>query len=174
MNIKRQQKAPVGVAGSFINQMMSNNNSLPEVGKGATELHHSDRTCYEVIEVSDDKKTVKLQRLEAKHNKDLPGGQGHQNWILEPTESYRTVIWRNGAWREKVRIVEFVDEFRNDIPSTSVSRYLREHEPELLEKVYQGHMFPQTVIEGVTKERFEYPKVNLLFGVKDYYYDWEF
>jgi hypothetical protein len=63
---KFQQRAKVGVAGSFHNQLMSNNATLPEVGKGATELHYTDRTCYEVIEVSEDKMTVKLERLEAR------------------------------------------------------------------------------------------------------------
>ena len=59
--------------------MMSNNISIPEVGKGATQLHYSDRTCYEVIEVSKDGMSAKLEALDAEWDKSLPGGEGHQN-----------------------------------------------------------------------------------------------
>ena len=51
-----KQSAKIGIAGSFINQMMSNNSTLPEVGKEATVMHYTDRSCYEVIEVSKDYK----------------------------------------------------------------------------------------------------------------------
>lgn len=70
---------------------MSNNASLPVVGKGATQLHYSDRSCYEVIEVSKDGKTVILEYLEAKWDSTKQGGQGHQNWILEPTGQHKTL-----------------------------------------------------------------------------------
>lgn len=57
-----KQKRSVGSAGGFFNQLMGNNASLPEVGKGATILHYSDRSAYEVLEVSDDKKDVVIRR----------------------------------------------------------------------------------------------------------------
>jgi hypothetical protein len=87
-NSNFKQRAKVGVAGSFFNQLMSNNQSIPEVGKGATEMHYTDRTCYEVVEVSEDLKTVRLQYLDAKWDKTKEGGMGHQNWILEPRDQF--------------------------------------------------------------------------------------
>lgn len=172
--LERKQTAKVGGAGSFINQMMSNNSTLPEVGKGATEMLYSDRRCYEVVEVSEDGKMVKLEYLNTRWDNTKPGGCGHQNWIHEPSGNYMTLVWRNGAWRQKFRNVEFTDEFRKTIPSTCIGIYLRRYDPELANKIYGDHIMPFNVIDGITKERFEYPKMNIIFGRKDYYYCWEF
>jgi len=125
----KTQKAKVGTDGSLINQIMSNNSSTPEVGKGATQMHYTDRTCYEVVEVSADGKSARLQYLEAECDPILGGGHGHQNWILKPTERFVTVVWRHGAWRTVGK----------DLDGKPV-----------------------------------YTKINIIFGVKDYYYDWSF
>ena len=107
-NTQFVQKAKVGVAGNFFNQLMSNNASTPEVGRGATEMHYTDRTCYEVISVSDDLKTVRLEALDAEidpaYLKSLNGRDctGHQNWIFKPTGRFLTVVYRHGAWRSKL------------------------------------------------------------------------
>lgn len=172
-----KQKAKVGVAGSFINQLMSNNASIPEVGKGATRLDYSDRHAYEVIEVSKDGKTVKLEELDAEHDKNLPGGMGHQNWILKPSGRFTTVVWRHNAWRVKSKRIVFTKEFIVKAESAGffgVAAYLHKNDPELHQKIYDGDVYPQTVIEGVTHEIFEYSKIKLLFGRKEYYYDWSF
>lgn len=175
-NIKLQ-KTKIGVSGSFINQMMANNASLPEVGKGATRLGYSDRHPYEVIEISKDGKTVKLEELNAEWDKSLPGGEGHQNWKLTPSGNFTTVIWKNNAWKVKTRSIVFTKEFVSKAESEgffAVAAYLNKHNPELHEKVYAGNGWPQTLIEGVTCEKFEYHKINILFGLKEYYYDWSF
>jgi hypothetical protein len=172
-----KQKSKVGVSGNLINQLMGNNSTLPEVGKGATELHYSDRSCYEVIEVSKDCKTVKLESLDAEWDKSKQGGQGHQNWILKPTGNFITVIWRNNAWRIKVKKIVFTDELikkAGDNGFFSIGAYLKKCDPELHSEVYKDDCFPSKVINGVTREKFEYPVIKLLFGVKDYRYDWEF
>lgn len=168
----KRQKAKVGVAGSFINQMMKNNSSLPEVGKGATRLHYSDRTCYEVIEVSKDGKTVKLEALDAVADKSAPLEQGHQNWILNPTGHFSTIVWRHNAWRFKVEVITFTKEFCEK--HEGVSSYARQLTEEQKLAVYAGNVRPQNVVEGITELVTEYNKVNILFGTKDYYYDWSF
>jgi hypothetical protein len=173
----KKQTAKVGVSGSLINQMMSNNSTLPEVGKGATELHYSDRTCYEVVEVSSDGKTAKLEYLEAQWDKSKEGGQGHQNWILKPTGSFITVTWRNNAWRKIIKQVVFTKEFTEELNSKGImsgANYLKANNPELFEEIYQGDVFPQKIVDGYTKEKTTYDKIRILFGVKDYYYDWFF
>lgn len=175
---EKRQKSPVGVAGNFINQMMANNSSLPEVGKGATELHYTDRSCYEVIEVSADGREVKLESLTARFDPAFGKPQmGHQNWILEPTGNFKTVIWRNNAWRTKVRSIVFTDEIQKKATEAgyyAAPMFLYKTDPELHEKIFAGQTFPQTIVEGITREKFEYPAIKLLFGVKDYRYDWEF
>lgn len=178
-NSQFKQKAKVGVAGNLINQLMSNNQSLPEVGKGATQMHYSDRTCYEVIEVSADMKTVKLEYLDAEWDQSKPGGCGHQNWILKPTGRFVTVVWRHNAWKTVSNVVSFTKEFKD--LHKDVIGYANQLTKEQRIAVYGDPKNdarwtgrPINVVEGITKQAKEYNPINLLFGVKDYRYDWEF
>lgn len=175
----KKQTAKVGVAGSFINQMMSNNSSVPVVGKGATQMHYTDRTCYEVVEVSDDGKSARLQYLNAEWDKSLGGGQGHQNWVLVPTNRYVTVVWRHNAWRTVGREIVFTDEFVKDCESkgiTFIGMWMRKNNPELADKIWgkERSPMPINVVDGYTREKIIYNKIKILFGTKDYYYDWSF
>lgn len=177
--LELRQKAKVGVAGSFFNQLMSNNSSLPKVGKGATQMHYTDRTCFEVVEVSADKKTARLEYLDAEWDKTLGGGQGHQNWVLVPTGRFVTVTWRQGAWRTVGTEIVFTDEFLKDCESKGINfigMWMRKNNPDLADKIWgtEGRPRPQNVVEGYTKAKKTYNKINILFGVKEYYYDWSF
>lgn len=163
---EKRQRAKVGVAGSFQNQMMSNNASVPVVGKGATIMLYSDRHCYEVIEVSLDGKAVKLEALDAEYA-GLPGTaqMGHQNWILKPTGRFTTVLWRHKAWRQKSQKVMFTEEYAETLGP-------KFHSSEDYKKCFvDGEMI---VAEGITHLVTEYHKINILFGVKNYHYDWSF
>lgn len=175
----KKQTSKVGEDGSFINQLMANNSTEPVVGQGATQLHYTDRTCYEVVEVSEDKRTARLQRLDAKWDSSLPGGEGHQNWILEPVDNhFITVTWRKNGWYIVGHEVEFTKEFRKqceDNGATSIPAYLRKTgNLELLNEVYGDHVMPINVVDGVTRKKKTYSKINIMFGVKDYYFHWEF
>lgn len=169
---KFKQKAKVGVAGSFFNQLMSNNSSIPEVGKGATRMGYSDRHCYEVLEVSKDGKTVKMESLDAKWDNTKQGGEGHQNWILEPTGRFTTVVWRHNAWRVKGSEISFTKEFQEKYKD-AVS-YARQLTEEQRKAVYGNDVRPCNVVEGLTEKKIVYHKIKILFGAKDYYYDWSF
>ena len=127
--MKKVQKAKVGVAGSFFNQLMSNNCTIPEVGKGATQMHYTDRTCYEVVNVSEDGKGATLEVLDAVADTSKYCEIGHQNWILNPTGRFVEIRWRHGAWKVKT-----------------------------------------TLHDGSTS----WDKIRIIFGCKDYYYDWSF
>jgi len=171
------QRRKVGVAGSFSNQIMGNNSTIPEVGKGATELMYSDRVCYEVVEVSEDKKTARLQRLKAVWDKSKPGGIGHQNWILEPTENYITVVFRYGSWYTKIKCIKFTKQFLEECSSNGIEyigRYLRNNNPELANLIYGNEPIPQNIVKGITNEGNVWNKISIIFGQKDYYYDWSF
>ena len=169
---EKRQRARVGVAGSFFNQLMSNNSSVPEVGKGATQLHYTDRSCYEVVEVSNDGKTVKLEHLDAEWDKNKWGGEGHQNWILKPTGRFATVVWRHNAWRQKGTEITFTKEFREKYEGEAC--YATRLTKEQRAAVYDGDVWPRNVVEGITERKTIYQKINIIFGVKDYYYDWSF
>ncbi len=167
--IDTPKKQTAKLSGSFHNYLMANNASIPVVGKGATKLHYSDRSCYEVIEVSEDGKTVKLEELDAEWDKTKEGGMGHQNWILKPTGRFTTVVWRNNGWKIKYDRIEYTKDYLNKILSVSA--------PEAY-KLKEGLFDPETLdmieVEGKTKNVTKYDKINLLFGQKNYYYDWEF
>lgn len=172
-----KQTKKVGVAGSFINQMMGNNTSRPEVGKGATLLHYTDRSVCEVVEVSEDGMTAKLETLQAVHDKNLPGGIGHQNWTFEQTGHFFEVVYRKNAWYSVGREIYFTKEIINEAEEAgffSPCLYLKKNNPEVFEKIYEGNTWPQNAVEGFTKSRVKYNKREILFGAKDYHYDWSF
>jgi len=166
------QKAKIGQAGSFFNQLMSNNSSIPVVGKGATQMHYSDRSCYEVLEVSEDGKTVKMEALDAKWDNTKEGGMGHQNWILEPSGRFVTLVWRNNAWKQKCPVIEFTKEFK--AANKDVISYARLLTEEQRQAIYADDVRPQNVVDGLTERKFVYHKMKILFGTKEYYYDWSF
>jgi len=168
------QKRKVGVAGLFTNQLMGNNATLPVVGEGGTILHYSDRDCVEVLEVSEDGLTVKVEHLNAVANPNTKNDIGHKNWILESTGQFSTIVWKNGAWRYAGHEVRFTKEFRESIPSEYIGMWLRKNNPELADRIYNGDTFPSVEIEGITKTHKIYNKISILWGVKDYHYDWSF
>ena len=183
-NSKFKQREPIN-HGNLINRIMGNNDILPEVGKGATQMHYSDRSCYEVIEVSKDFKTVKLECLNAaidpEYLKSLNGkdSMGHQNWIFEPTGRFFTVVWRHNAWRIKRNVITFTKAFveraeKEQAESGKYISYAKSLTPEQSAQVYGNDIRPQNVVEGITESKIEYSRINLIFGRKDYYYDWSF
>jgi hypothetical protein len=160
---------------SIMNWMMSTSSKAPKVGEGATLLHWTDRTCYEVLSVSEDGMTVELEYLNAIADKSKPGGEGHQNWILEPTGNKSTVVFRRGAWYSVGSEINFTKEFQSQCGDPMfIGLWLRKNNPELADKIYAGNVQPSVVIEGITKQRKTYSKMNIIFGVKDYHYDWSF
>lgn len=164
-----QQRSSFNEGGELFNRLMGNNATLPVVGQGATELMYSDRYAYEVVEVSEDMKTVRLEELDAKAK---PGStMGDQNWILTPTGRFKTIVWRHGSWKVKSRRVRFVKDILLKAGESSVSSILSQEERD---RVYNGECYPQNVITGLTEECFEYSKISIIFGKRDYHYDWSF
>jgi hypothetical protein len=165
--------------GNLINRIMGNNDILPEVGKGATELLYTDRHAYEVIEVSDDYKTVKLEVLNAIADKTKQLGEGHQEWILEPTGQFKTVVWHRDAWRVKYSEIVFTKEFIAECEKKGNGMALyKQLTPEQYATIYGDDKTnrtgrPQTVVPGITRQKWSYSKINLIFGRKEYYYCWE-
>ena len=167
-NFKQKTMKPNSETGSFINMLMSSNNTLPEVGKGATVLLYSDRHAYEVIEVSDDKKRVVIQKYDTKRT-DNNGISELQEYEYKKLYEYTEVIvWRNGAWRRECPEVNFTNSFKKKAKEAGyddVYQFLTKEQKELV--------FGDTlnVVEGITLVRKSYPKINILWGVKDEYYD---
>lgn len=87
--------------GSLFNHLMSNGSTAPEVGKGATVLHWTDRSAYFVTWVSEDKKRCKIERPICKRA-DKNGMSDDQDWIYEidPTAQPIELKFTYGKWRD--------------------------------------------------------------------------
>lgn len=169
----KTQTAKVGVAGSFFNQLMGNNSSVPVVGQGATIMHYTDRSVAEVVEVSPDGNEVKIEHLQALHDKTKEGGMGHQNWVFQPTGHFETLVWKNGSWKIKSEKIVFTKEILQKMEETKSWSVNDVISPEQKEKLYDEFSELQ-LLDGVTKKKTVYTKVSIIFGVKNYYYDWSF
>lgn len=86
--------------GSFFNYLMGNSMSIPEVGKGATILHWSDRSAYFVNEVSEDGKTVVIERAKAirTDNNGMSETQSYE-YVRDPQTEPETIKFTYGKWR---------------------------------------------------------------------------
>jgi hypothetical protein len=156
--------------GSFFNHLMSYNDSVPEVGKGATILYWTDRHAYEVIEVDEDKKKVVIQKYAPNMPKGMKGPNYGQIYeYKELTNEKMTLYYKWGSWKYKILKVVFTDEAKK--------KY--EMGPKLHEayKAAGGEYtdcFVGTIIPGFTKQITEWCSVNVLFGTKEEYYDYSF
>ena len=168
------QKSKAGkTTGSLFNYLMGNNATLPEVGKGATILHWTDRSAYEVIEVSENKMECTIQRYDPERVDGL-GMSDSQSYKYEKlTEQKMHLVWRQGAWRAKGSEIVFTKEFiaARLEHERSLAKALTE---EQRSEIYQGEVYPQKVVAGITREKKVFHKVNIIFGVKREYYDYSF
>jgi len=86
---------------SFFNHLMANSMSVPKVGEGATILHWTDRTAYFVNSVSEDGKTVEIERAKA-IRVDNNGMSEVQDYKYERNPNFQpeTIKFRYGKWRK--------------------------------------------------------------------------
>ncbi|MBW6491001.1 MAG: hypothetical protein K0B15_07370 [Lentimicrobium sp.] len=158
--------------GSFFNLIMGNNNSIPVVGKGATVLLWTDREAYEVTEVDEAKKTCTIQRY-APERTDSHGMSDCQGYKYEKlTDEVKHLVYRQKAWRQIIHSVTYTKEFMEKHPDTySFSRVLTQEQKDA---IYAGEVYPKNVVEGFTREKITYSKINIIFGVLKEYYDYSF
>lgn len=170
--LKQKGMKPNTQTGSFINMLMSNNSTVPEVGKGATVLMWTDRHAYEVIEVSDDKKRVVVQQYFPKRidKNGMSESQEYEYKELSPVKE--VIVWKWGGWKWEKEEVTFTKEFKEVHKECySLSRCLTE---EQREEIFQGEVLPQKVVSGITRKHKVYSNVNIVWGEKREYYDFTF
>lgn len=139
------------------------------VGDDITMYHWSDRTCYYVTAVESQKR-IKVKRwfVCADHSKE--GGMGHQNWLyfrssremneylsqFYPSSNRKYIEGEDGEFTWVFRYNKWVEEFSSDDAT-----YATDKEKKSIEK------------HGCYKRYFPL-NGKISFGVRDYYYDWEF
>lgn len=147
--------------GSLINHLMSANTTTPQVGKGATILGWTDRRAYEVLEVSEDAKRVKLETLNAIRTDNL-GMSDSQSYRYEPTGDVFDIVFRRGSWCTVGKIVMLTE------------AALQMNPEERIKAIFpNGQTFP-ALIEGLTFEKVTYSKISIVFGAKNHYFDYSF
>ena len=141
--------------GSLNNRIDEKRNSEePKVGMGVTEYLWSDRHAYEITEVIDSKH-FKMKRYDAKN---VGKGFGDNNWELtldENAPEYE-MVFRCGSW---YNVIKYTKE--------SIERCERE----------DGYVLLDEKIYNTAKEKgvaYKYNKMNIVIGVADEYYDFEF
>lgn len=174
------------VYGNLTNRFSENKNYNKDkqihVGDDITKYWHSDRTCYYVTEVIN-QKDIKIKEYHVCADHSKLGGPGHQNWLYFKTKAeynkYINSIFKDRNLDEKVEDSE---------PINIVYRYNKwmKKEAYTKEDLDSENMFGVKLRDGFfTDKEIEnlengkdvyryYDFGNISFGVKDYYYDWEF
>ena len=179
----KKQTRKVGVAGSFINQMMGNNSSEPVVGEGATILMYSDRVAYEVTEVSDDGMQCVIRQMDAKN---IGSGYGDERYTYESNIKNHTMTleWSNKkqCWSSVGYSVEIIKSLRGKYDKEfgygSTKYLLADYGIESYQHLYEnpndedGNYYNQMmIISGITKRYKNFDKISVIFGIMEEYRD---
>ena len=171
------------VYGNLINRFDEGKNFNKDkqiyIGNDITMYWYSDRTCYYVTDVIN-QKHIKVKRYWICADRDLPGGMGHQNWkyfksrneeneylkqyglgedTTYPEEESEDWYFRNNKWkRGHTYTLDKINSMKGDFFNWSI----------FTEKEYAKIQSGGEVTKYFTLE------APISFGVRDYHYDWEF
>ena len=144
--------------------------TVPEITEGMdiTMYYWSDRTCYYVTKVHDQKR-IEVKKWQVCADHDKKGGMGHQNWLY---------------FKTRKEMNEYLERFfpgqdrydREDQAETWVYRYNKW----MKEYVYTSDRDCATdrehqhLLKHGWFARYYDLSGKISFGRRDYYYDWEF
>ena len=165
--------------GSFINWMESHNQTLPEVGKGATKYMWSDRHAYFVNKVSSDYKRVTLENAKPVYRQD------DCKYTMEayPVSYERTgeefeIVFRHGSWKIEREVAVFkpaIEKMINEAWDALGNPDYASEEAQAARAKYDAireWLYPNgEKRESLTIKKKEYQKINIGFGVMNAYYD---
>lgn len=157
--------------GNLTNRLEEGRQTKPiEIGDDITMYLWSDRHCYYVTEVINQKR-IKVRPYYVCADKSKPGGMGHQDWMYfkslremheylgldswsdedyENADREETWVYRYGKWMQEYRLTEMRH-------PDAYNKRERDH--------FEKHGWFNTYHDLSGK---------VSFGVRDYYYDWEF
>ena len=156
--------------GNVINRFEENHNynkdKLIHEGDDITMYYWSDRECYYVTRVIDQKHLfVKRYFVCADHSKE--GGVGHQNWLYFKTSREEAEYWN-----------KCIDEGLVNYPGVEKEDLNCIVEPNEKEWVFRYGYWREVIRKDYLGRDLEKPKYVKLqpisFGVRQYYYDWSF
>lgn len=160
--------------GNLTNRLEEGRQDKPiSIGDDITMYLWSDRKCYYVCEVMNQKKIkVRPYYVCADHSKE--GGAGHQNWMyFKLWDNYNKYL--SGFFPEHFNPEDHRDEPEPQIWVFRYGKWMQEyrHEemehPEFYSKREQDHF-----AKHGWYNTYHDLSGKVSFGVRDYYYDWEF
>ena len=177
-NIKKQTRK-VGVSGSFQNQIMGNNSSIPKVGEGATILYYSDRSAYEVLDVSEDGNSCVIRKMDCKFIGKSYGDERYE-YLSNNEAPKSTLEWNDkrkcwGWVSHEVQIFKSIQKkYYKEYGYGWMDIFLNENgltHNDLIDGEDRGAYTKLKLIKGITKEYKEFNKVSVIFGMMEEYRD---
>ncbi len=179
--MNKQQQRPIAQSGSFVNNLLGNNDTQPVVGELATVLLYTDRNVYEVTRVSEDGKTCAIRRMKAarSNGQDMTESQEY-TYTSMPNAPEFELVWRNGRngnaghWAKVTASVWFTKDIQKQAEAINAPTYHSMLTPEQKEQVYGGEPMPKNVVPGITRLSKRYDRLSIIFGHADEHFDWSF
>lgn len=141
------------------------------VGDDITMYLWSDRHCYYVTEVID-QKHIKVKPYHICADKSKPGGMGHQDWMYFKTLKERDEYCNLLPLRTDEEYAEF------DREETWAFRYGKWMREWTMTEMLHPDAYSKSQVEHFNKHGWfkDYGDLSgkVSFGVRDYHYDWEF
>lgn len=139
-------------------------------GDDLTMYHWSDRTCYYVTAVENQKR-IKVKRYYVCADKSKPGGIWHQDWMY-----FKTMQEMDAYLGYDPRTEQEYAQF--DREETWVFRYNKWMSEHILTEMRHPDAYNKRERDAFAKNGFfkVYSDLSgsVSFGVRNYYYDWEF
>ena len=175
----KKQTRKIGVSGGFINQMMGNNKTEPVVGEGATILHYSDRSAYEVIEVSEDGNSCVIRKMDTTF---VGSGYGDERYTYQsnPENHTQTLEWnaKKSKWCSVYHHTQIIKSLAKKYDVKYgwgwMDILLSEHGLEyqdIIDSDYDGAYTKFKIIDGLTKQYKVLDPISIIFGEMEEYRD---
>ena len=174
--------------GNLTNRIEEGNNYNKDkqihVGDDITMYHWSDRTCYYVTDVIN-QKHIKVKRYHVCADRSKGGGQGHQNWLLFKTKKEEHEYLKQ-FFPERSEYDDVIKEAPEEEWVFRYGKWKQAHKysPEDLdaENMFGVKLrdvyFTESDIKKLEagKDVYKYTDLSgaISFGIRDYYYDWSF
>ena len=184
--------------GNLTNRIEENRNysNQIEVGTDITMYYWSDRTCYYVTKVID-QKHIFVKRYEIVADREQEGGMGHQNWLYFKTvkecndylqkyglgtdqevfeNSEEEWVFRYNHWYQASRYNLKSYHHALELARKDCSNPEDEDQVKRVARLYfqVSDEELEQILSGKEIVKYFRIKQGISFGVRDYYYDWEF
>lgn len=174
------------IYGNLTNRFSENKNynedKLIHIGDDITKYYWSDRSCYYVTDVIN-QKNIKVKKYEVVADKSKACGMGHQEWLYfksrKECNEYLNTFYEDEKYEENPKEnpeIELAYRYNKWMRKETYTKDDLESE-DMFGRKLRDCFFTDKEIKKLEegKEVYRYNDFgNISFGVRDYYYDWSF